>query len=245
MPALRLTKHHGQGNDFLVLLDPDERQPLDPDTVRFLCHRRRGVGADGVIRVTRADPGDDGATLAMELRNADGSAAEMSGNGVRCLAQAAVDAGLASSPTFIVRTVAGPRTVTVQSGEDAGTAEVSVDMGAAELGADEPDPTVAAMLPERGWRARTVCVGNPHLVLLGTDLGGVDVSRAGTAAQQAYPGHRFELAEGPDAHNDRVRFTWHLHGPDGNGPVAVGIDFGTVAGDGRLRTVTGFLEPQG
>ena len=58
MPVLRLTKHHGQGNDFLVLLDPDDRQPLDPATVRFLCDRRRGVGADGVIRVTRATPGD-------------------------------------------------------------------------------------------------------------------------------------------------------------------------------------------
>ena len=72
----------------------------------------------------------------------------------------------------------------------------------------------------------------------GTD--GIDTMIA--AAQQAYPNHRFELAAGPDAHNDRVRFTWNLHGPDGNGPVAVGVDFGTVAEDGRLRSVTGFLE---
>jgi hypothetical protein len=59
-------------------------------------------------------------------------------------------------------------------------------------------------------------------------------------AQQQYPGHRFELIHGPDAHNDRVRFTWTLIGPDG--PVAIGIDFATVATDGRLRDVTGFLE---
>ena len=59
------------------------------------------------------------------------------------------------------------------------------------------------------------------------------------AAQQQFPGHRFELADGPDAHHDRVRFTWHLQGPDG--PVAVGTDFATVADDGRLRDVTGFL----
>ena len=69
---------------------------------------------------------------------------------------------------------------------------------------------------------------------------GIDAMIAGV--QQQYPGYRFELAQGPDAHNDRVRFTWHLHGPDGNGPVAVGIDFGTLAGDGRLRSITGFLE---
>src|SRR5437016_8463666 len=106
MPVLRLTKHHGQGNDFLVLLDPDGRQPLDATTARFLCDRRRGVGADGVIRATLVGPGDDGAALDMELRNADGGIAEMSGNGVRCLAQAAVDAGLASPPTFVVRTLA-------------------------------------------------------------------------------------------------------------------------------------------
>jgi len=61
------------------------------------------------------------------------------------------------------------------------------------------------------------------------------------AAQQQFPGHRFELSMGPDAHNDRVRFAWSLVG---NGQrVAAGVDFATVAGDGRLRSVTGFLEP--
>src|SRR5262245_54804818 len=61
------------------------------------------------------------------------------------------------------------------------------------------------------------------------------------AAQQQFPGHRFELSAGPDAHHDRVRFAWTLIG---NGaPVAAGIDFATVADDGRLRAVTGFLEP--
>jgi diaminopimelate epimerase len=188
MSVLRLTKHHGQGNDFLVLLDPEDRQPLDPATARFLCDRRRGVGADGVIRATRAEPGADGAALTMELRNADGGTAEMSGNGVRCLAQAAVDEGLASPPTFVVRTLAGPRTVTVHPGQDATTAEVIVDMGAAELGAEEHDPMLEAMLPDGGWRARTVRVGNPHLVLLGADLDGVDVARAGNAAQAAHAG---------------------------------------------------------
>lgn len=61
------------------------------------------------------------------------------------------------------------------------------------------------------------------------------------AVQQQFAGHRFELTEGPDAHNDRVRFTWTLVGEAG--PVAIGVDFATVAPDGRLRDVTGFLEP--
>ena len=60
------------------------------------------------------------------------------------------------------------------------------------------------------------------------------------AAQSQFPGHRFELSFGPDAHNDVVRFAWTLHGADG--PVATGVDFGTVTEDGRLRNVTGFLE---
>ena len=60
------------------------------------------------------------------------------------------------------------------------------------------------------------------------------------AAQAQFPGHRFELSFGPDAHNGHVRFAWRLVG-DG-GPVAAGVDFATVAEDGRLRAVTGFLE---
>jgi hypothetical protein len=60
------------------------------------------------------------------------------------------------------------------------------------------------------------------------------------AAQAQFPGHRFELSYGPDAHNDVVRFAWQLVGADG--PVAGGTDFATVADDGRLRNVTGFLE---
>jgi hypothetical protein len=60
------------------------------------------------------------------------------------------------------------------------------------------------------------------------------------AAQQQFPGHRFELSFGPDAHNHVVRFAWQLVGA--GGPVAAGTDFATVADDGRLRNVTGFLE---
>ena len=76
---------------------------------------------------------------------------------------------------------------------------------------------------------------DPHFAGDGPD--GIDAMVAGV--QEQFPGHRFELAGAPDAHHDRVRFTWHLHGPDG--PVAVGTDFATTADDGRLREVTGFL----
>ncbi len=107
-PPLRLTKHHGAGNDFLVLVDLDDRSALGPEVVRALCDRRFGVGADGVIRILA---GSEGAALTMDLANADGGTAEMTGNGMRCLAQAAVRAGLVAPPDFTVATLGGVRTV--------------------------------------------------------------------------------------------------------------------------------------
>jgi hypothetical protein len=77
-------------------------------------------------------------------------------------------------------------------------------------------------------------------LMAGDGPDGIDAMVAGV--QQQYPGHRFRLASGPETHNDRVRFTWELVGAEG-APVAVGVDFGTLAPDGRLRDVTGFLEP--
>jgi diaminopimelate epimerase len=250
MPAVRLTKHHGQGNDFLVLLDPDDRRPIDPATVRFLCDRRRGVGADGFIRAMRTDPGGDGATLSMELRNADGGTAEMSGNGIRCLAQAAVDAGLAAPPTFIVRTLAGPRAVTVQPHQHGGTAQVSVDMGAAELGGEEHHASIEATLPDRGWRARTVCIGNPHLVLLGTNLDGVDLAVAGAAAQRRYAGGiNLELVSPGAAPDELVLRVWERGvgetlacGTGSCAAAAAARAWGVVGDRVRVRNPGGTLE---
>jgi hypothetical protein len=101
-------------------------------------------------------------------------------------------------------------------------------------GWNEPDPQRRRALVGQTWTddARYV---DPHFAGEGAD--GIAAMIGGV--QEQFPGHRFELVDGPDAHHDRVRFTWHLQGPDG--PVAVGTDFGTIAEDGRLREVTGFL----
>ncbi len=175
---LHFTKHHGAGNDFLVLVDLDDTVPLGDQLVRALCDRRFGVGADGVIRVLR---GEMGADLAMDLRNADGGVAEMSGNGMRCLAQAVVDVGVVEAPTFTVWTLGGVRTVEFRPGERPGTATASVDMGKADLGPDQPQ-----RFAER--RAREVDMGNPHLVLLGPDVDQVDVAGLGSQLQEVHPG---------------------------------------------------------
>jgi diaminopimelate epimerase len=177
MDAVHASKHEGAGNDFLVVLDPDNTIRLSVAQVRLLADRHRGVGADGIIRV---GPGREGCDLSMELKNADGSAAEMSGNGIRCLAQAAVDAGWVRPPRFTVATAAGIRTVEYTAGPSAGWASARVDMGPARLGPDQPQE-----FGDR--RARTVDVGNPHLVLLGPDTAGVDVAELGPKLQSAFP----------------------------------------------------------
>ena len=154
---MRLTKHHGLGNDFLVLLDLTGATPVAPEHVVALCDRRTGVGADGLIRVTA---GTDGADVTMELRNADGSSAEMSGNGLRCLAQAVFQSGSAPPPVLRVATGAGVRTVTALARTGDRSHRFSVDMGQAKVGGDEPEWVEGNVL-----RATRVDVGNPHVVL--------------------------------------------------------------------------------
>ncbi|HWD54889.1 MAG TPA: diaminopimelate epimerase [Acidimicrobiales bacterium] len=175
---MEASKHEGAGNDFLVVLDRDDTIRFSVAQVRLLADRRRGIGADGIIRV---GPGRDGCDLSMQLHNADGGEAEMSGNGIRCLAQAAVDAGWVAPPSFTVATASGVRTVDYAAGPGDGWATARVDMGPAILGPDQPQE-----FDDR--RARTVDVGNPHLVLLGPDTEGVEIAELGPKLQAAYSG---------------------------------------------------------
>jgi hypothetical protein len=89
--------------------------------------------------------------------------------------------------------------------------------------------------------SRTFSAGAGYLDPLVASEGADGIAAMIGAVQEQYAGHRFELAAGPDAHHDRVRFTWHLK-DGGGGHVATGIDFATLDGDGRLDSVTGFLE---
>jgi hypothetical protein len=77
-------------------------------------------------------------------------------------------------------------------------------------------------------------------LMSGEGIDGISTMIAG--AQEAYPGHRFALHTGPDTHHDRLRFSWSLS-PEGGDPIAIGTDFATVTDDGRMRSITGFLEP--
>nr|WP_034990276.1 diaminopimelate epimerase [Corynebacterium halotolerans] len=162
-------KGHGTGNDFLVLPDEDATLDLDPGLVAALCDRRTGLGADGVLRVARAgallDAGGLGALAEgiarddwfMDYRNADGSIAEMCGNGVRVFAHWIRSRGLVAVDRFTVGTRAGARPVTVHSCDDH-LARVSVDMGPAEV-----TGVSTARMGGLDFAGLGVDLGNPHL----------------------------------------------------------------------------------
>lgn len=244
MDVVHASKHEGAGNDFLVVLDPDDSNRLSVAQVRLLADRRRGVGADGIIRV---GPGRDGCDLSMHLSNADGGEAEMSGNGIRCLAQAAVDAGWVQPPRFTVATAAGVRTVEYASGPADGWGFARVDMGPARLGPDR-----AQDFADR--RARTVDVGNPHLVLLGPDTAGVEVAELGPKLQAAFPdGINVEwITVLTDGEGDFLDFrVWERGAGEtlacGTGSVAAAVaarSWDAIGGDDvvRVRNPGGMLE---
>ncbi|MFT6392914.1 MAG: diaminopimelate epimerase, partial [Ilumatobacter sp.] len=119
---LTLTKHHGLGNDFLVVFYPkvDDLAALAID----LCHRNTGLGADGLLVAESAD----GYAAKMTLFNADGSVAEMSGNGIRCFAQAVASRRGDLEPQLIL-TDAGERLVTLMATDDPSVIHAQVDMG--------------------------------------------------------------------------------------------------------------------
>lgn len=149
---MRFAKGHGTGNDFLILPDPDDGAVLPADLVAGLCDRRTGLGADGILRAVRTS-GRGPAEWFMDYRNADGSIAEMCGNGIRVFARYLLRHGLAAGPDFAVATRAGPRRVREEP-----SGEITVDMGAPVVGGRS-----AAVIGPRSYEGLEVSLGNPHL----------------------------------------------------------------------------------
>jgi diaminopimelate epimerase len=143
----RLQKWHGAGNDFLVEVSAPGEAWWDPSRARAACDRHRGAGADGVAVATL------GEGVSMVLWNADGSLAEMSGNGVRCLAAAVRRATSADWDELEVTTEAGARRVTLRMDAGGRAGDGAVSMGLVTL-ADAPAGALGLAL-----------VGNPHVVV--------------------------------------------------------------------------------
>jgi len=179
---MRLTKHHGLGNDFVIALE-EVNGPLHGDATlaRQLCDRRRGLGADGFIVGAKPASGitaPDGRPIdvVMHLWNADGSRAEMSGNGIRCLGQALAMARDDHEATYAIATDGGYRALVVHDDAAHRLATVSVTMGLVGKG-----PTVPSAVADRlsGDRFATADLGNPHIVVLVRDLATVDLVGSG------------------------------------------------------------------
>jgi diaminopimelate epimerase len=160
--GIEFLKGHGTENDFILLPDLTGALDLTPSRVRALCDRHRGLGADGVLRVvpgalvTDAPPGSSPQDWFMDYRNADGSIAEMCGNGIRVFARYLADAGLVIGPEFQVGSRSGPRHV--RSNDD-GT--VTVEMGQVQV-----DGTSMVTVEGAAFTGCIVDVGNPHLACL-------------------------------------------------------------------------------
>jgi len=186
---MRFAKGHGTENDFVILLDPGNSQGLTAGLAARRSHSRAGIGGDGVLRAVRtahraenapgagggADEapgpgaGADRPEWFMDYRNADGSPAEMCGNGIRVFARYLAQHGLVAGPEFTVASRSGPRRVRLGANGD-----VTVEMGSvAVLGPG------SAVIGGRAYPGLRISVGNPHLAcLVDAPLAGLDLSRA-------------------------------------------------------------------
>ena len=214
-----LTKHHGLGNDFLVAFD-DQRLPADRAAwARHVCDRRHGVGADGLIVAVTTPAG--GGDVGMELYNADGSRAEMSGNGIRCLVQAWMRRSPRPDGPVRIDTDAGRRDVIVQPGPGELTVLASVGMGVAtDIG---PPEGWDALGCDPGRPVAHLCLGNPHAVVAVDDVGAVDLAALGALVPQV----NLEIvAPGPEP--DAITMRVHERGAGiteacGTGAVAAAL----------------------
>jgi diaminopimelate epimerase len=208
MSTLTLTKHHGLGNDFLVAFHPAVSESELPDLARRLCDRRRGLGADGLL-VAESPPDDaDRSThyaATMTLFNADGSRAEMSGNGIRCFVQALSMRHDGDLSTVTIYTDAGTRVVSVEATDDPHTLLATVDMG-----------TVAPLTEPSGWGdlgchpdrpVAHLSMGNPHSVVGVDDVAAVDLAQLGAKV----PHINLEIIE-PCSRTDEIRMRVHERG---------------------------------
>lgn len=241
---MRFAKYQGIGNDFVMIADPQDAMELSPELVRRLCDRRFGIGGDGVIRV---GPGDGRSDLVMDYVNSDGSAGEMCGNGIRCLAIFARAEGLTDLDEINVGTGAGIKVVTIL--EDG---LVRVDMGPPAFSPQDvpvqwsgPDALHAKVeLDDSVIEAACLSMGNPHAVIFVDDPDEVPLTVLGPAIEKhpMFPNGanaEFATVEGPDRVRMRV---WERGAGEtlacGTGACAVGVASHLLRGASSSVTVS-------
>lgn len=206
--AVKLTRHHGLGNDFLITF-ADDVPANGADLARRLCDRVDGIGADGLVFGTPVDGLRD-ATWRFTLFNSDGSSAEVSGNGLRCFGQALLRRQPAGTTGLdvVVETPAGDRRITVAGSTSDLEVEAEVEMGTAERG-----PSIEGIRVDLGGvqvrAAHSIDFGNPHLVLHVDDPDEVDLAVSGPATESFFAptGCNVHLVAVVDRSTVRMR-TW-------------------------------------
>ncbi len=167
---MKFTKMHGAGNDYVYVDCFSESVPEDlPSLAQRIADRRFGVGGDGLILIRPSQRGD----ARMQMFNADGSEAEMCGNGLRCVAKYVYDHGIARKRQLKLETGAGVLSVDLELGEDDRVDQVTVDMGPPKLEASEIPTTLLdagrivdheVMFGDQVLRVTCVSMGNPHCI---------------------------------------------------------------------------------
>ncbi|MGV0851478.1 diaminopimelate epimerase [Mycolicibacterium phlei] len=249
---MKFAKGHGTQNDFVVLPDTDFELMLSPSVVSALCDRRQGLGADGVLRVTTAGAAQaaglfevlpEGVAASdwyMDYRNADGSIAQMCGNGVRVFAHYLRASGLETRDEFVVGSLAGPRPVVLHDW-DATNAVVTVEMGKVNrLGTGE------AIVGGRPFAGLAIDVGNPHLACVDPDLTVEELAALDVGAPVSFDPRRFpegvniEVLTAP--HDGAVSMRVHERGVGETRSCGTGTVAAAVAALGYAGTRTGTLD---
>ncbi|MEW5810978.1 MAG: diaminopimelate epimerase [Actinomycetota bacterium] len=243
---MKFAKGHGTQNDFVVLPDLQAELTLAPAAIAALCDRRQGLGADGVLRVTTAGAAHAAGVFErlpeglvaddwyMDYRNADGSIAQMCGNGVRVFAHYLRASGLEARDEFVVGSLAGPRPVVLHAA-DAVYAQVTVEMGKANvLG------SATATVGGRSLSGLAVDVGNPHLACVDPALTAEALAALDVAAPVAFDPARF-----PDGVNVEVLTALNAEGAVAMRVHERGVGETRSCGTGTVAAAVAALTHQG
>jgi diaminopimelate epimerase len=188
------TYGHGTHNDFVILFDPDDQLTISASQVAAMCSRQSGIGADGMIRIIK----NDGKWF-MDYRNADGSIAEMCGNGIRVMARYLVTKGHQREGIFAIDTRAGIKHLRVPAEDD-----ISVNMGKVYDEAEE----VTASVNGVAYQGFNINVGNPHAVVFTENLenlGSLEIAPVVSPASSYPEGVNVEFVELLPNHEVKMR----------------------------------------
>lgn len=178
------TYGHGTENDFVIIYDPEDTLVISQPQIAAICNRTTGIGADGLIRITKT-----GGKWFMDYRNADGSLAEMCGNGIRVMAKYLVTRELQPEGIFAIDTRAGMKHLRVPMDGD-----ISVNMGQVT---DEMEE-IEVSQNGQSWAGFNISIGNPHAVVFVNsldDVGSLEVAPIVTPTSSYPEGVNVEFVE--------------------------------------------------